>query len=379
MIKANVLNVRWLLIVGVCLFLTGCATGSGGQHAKASALPFLNSYSMALQDYNAGKVMEARARILAMDVGRDDYKQAQALLKNKIDPARIRLLRHYKIKGKKAEKDHKWSKALVFYREAAEFSAKPDIFLAYIRNMDLKMRQERMDALLKQRRMEDNAWIHWLRSYEPSRGVLPSDAAFSRMREMIGSDIEDRAVRAYREARRYLNKDMAGVAYVEIESYLRLMPESEKGQRLMEDVRKAMPKGLHVRAMNRNTPTKQTPTKEVRGGMSAKEYSARKSDVLKLMKQGKWLQAKDAALLYRRHEGKGADKLLKSVNSGLEKAASSLFAQGSAAFRREHIDVAVKMWSQAVEMQPANSEYVDALRRARQLQERLHLLRSDLK
>ncbi|MDQ6957146.1 MAG: hypothetical protein Q9M21_08115 [Mariprofundaceae bacterium] len=373
MIKSNVSNVRWQLVVGACLFLTGCATGSGGQHAKASPLPFLNSYSMALQDYNAGKVMEARARILAMDVGRDDYKQAQTLLKNKVNPARIRLLRHYKAKGKKAEKNHKWSKAMVFYQQAAEFSAEPDIFLAYVSNMALKMRQERMDALLKQRRLEDNTWINWSRSYEPPRGVQASDVAFSRMRSSIESDIEDRTVRSYREARRYLKKDMAGVAYVEIESYLRLMPASEKGQRLMEDVRKAMPKGLLVRALNKNAPTK-----KVRRGVSAKEHSARKSDVLKLMKKGKWLQAKDAALLYRRYEGKGAEKLLKSVNIGLEKAAASLFARGSAAFRREHIDEAVKLWSQAAEMQPANSEYVDALRRATQLQERLHLLRSDL-
>ncbi len=66
------------------------------------------------------------------------------------------------------------------------------------------------------------------------------------------------------------------------------------------------------------------------------------------------------------------------MNAGLEKAASALFAQGSIAFRKEHIDDAVKLWGQAVSMQPENSEYVDALRRAMQLQERLHLLRSDL-
>jgi len=372
-IKSNLLNVRWLLVVVACLSLAGCVTGSGGQHAKASPLPFLNSYSMALQDYNAGKVMEARARILAMDTGRDDYKQAQALLKNKINPARIRLLRHYKAKGKKAEKDYKWSKAMVFYQQAAEFSAKPDIFIAYVRNMELKMRQERMDALLKQRRLEDDTWIRWSRSYEPPRGVQVSDAAFARMRSTIESDMEDRMIRSYREARRYLKKDMPGVAYVEVESYLRLMPASEKGQRLMEDIRKAMPKGLLVRSLN-----KHAPVKKVRRGVSAKEHSARKSDVMKLMKKGKWLQAKDAALLYRRYEGKGADKLLKSVNAGLEKTAASLFARGSAAFRREHIDEAVRLWGQAAEMQPANSEYVDALRRAKQLQERLHLLRSDL-
>jgi len=83
-------------------------------------------------------------------------------------------------------------------------------------------------------------------------------------------------------------------------------------------------------------------------------------------------------LLYRRYDGKGASELLKAVNAGLKKAASALFAHGSIAFRKEHIDDAVKLWDKAVSMQPENSEYVDALRRAMQLQERLHLLRSDL-
>ena len=91
------------------------------------------------------------------------------------------------------------------------------------------------------------------------------------------------------------------------------------------------------------------------------------------MQQGKWVQAKNAALLYRRDEGKGAGVLLKDVNAGLEKAAAALFLKGSTAFRREHIDDAVKLWDQAVAMQPVNSEYVDALRRAMQLQKRLHL------
>ncbi|MDQ6967999.1 MAG: hypothetical protein Q9M14_04875 [Mariprofundaceae bacterium] len=373
MIKSNSLNVRWQLIVGACLLLTGCVTGSGGGYIKASALAFLNSYNMALQDYNAGKVMEARARVLAMDVGRDDYKQAQALLKNKINPARIRLLRHYKAKGKKAEKDHEWSKAMILYQQAGEFSAKPDIFLAYASKMKLKMRQERMDALLKQRRLEDAVWIRWMRSYEPPRGVKASDIAFSRMRSSIENDIEDRAARAYSDARRYLKKGMVGVAYVEVESFLRLMPNSDKGQHLLTDVREAMPKSLVIRRLG-----KRAPTKKVRRKVSVKEPSVRKPDVLKLIKKGKWLQAKNEALLYRRYEGKGADKLLKEINVGLNRAAVALFAQGSLAFRKEHIDKAVTLWRQAVAMQPENTEYTDALRRAMQLQERLHLLRSDL-
>lgn len=378
MIRLNLLNARWLLVFGACFFLTGCVTGGDGQiktsHLiKTSLLSFFNSYDMALKDYQAGKVMEARTRVLAMDTGRIDYKKAQILLHKQIDPARIRLLRHYKAKGKKAEKDKEWSKAIAFYQQAAEFSAQPDVFLAYVNDAELKMRQKRMDTLLKQKRLEDNIWIGWLRSYEAPHGVDAKDMVFLRARESIESLIEDRAASSYREARRYLNKDMAGVAYVEAESYLRLMPASEKGQGLMVDIRKEMPKGLIVRVFG-----KKVSVKKVRREMPVKKHSIRKSDVMSLMKKGKWVEAKNAALLYRRYEGKGADRLLKAVNAGLEKAATALFVRGSVAFRREHIDEAVKLWGQAVVMHPANSEYVDALRRATQLQERLHLLRSDL-
>jgi len=141
----------------------------------------------------------------------------------------------------------------------------------------------------------------------------------------------------------------------------------------MLEVREAMPKGLVVRALK-----KKGFEKKIHREILVKVHGARKSDVIKLMRQGMWVQAKEIALLYRRNEGVGADKLLKDVNEGSEKAAAVLFARGSIAFRKEHIDVAVKMWGQAVVMQPENPEYVDALRRATQLQERLHLLRSDL-
>lgn len=371
MMKSSLWNARWLLVIGACFFLAGCVTGGKGQ-INTSLLSFFNNYDMALKDYQAGKIMEARARVLAIDAGRVDYKKAQILLQKKIDPARIRLLRHYKTSGKKAEKNKEWSKAMAFYQQAGEFSTEPDAFLANVNEMELKMRQKRMDILLKQKRLEDDVWIGWSRSYEAPHGVDAKDVAFLHGRESIESLIEDRADRSYREARRYLNKDMVGVAYVEAESYLRLMPGSEKGQHLMEDVRKDMPKKLIVRVLGKNEPVKQVRKKRVQ-----KERPISKSDVTRLMKKGDWKEAKNAALLYRRHQGEGADKLLKEVDVGIKKTAAILFEQGSSAFRREHIDEAVKLWSEAVSIQPENSEYVEALRRATQLQERLNLLRND--
>jgi len=373
--KLSSWNVNCLLLLIVSVVLSACATGSGGK-VKGSPFAFLNSYDMALQDFEAGKVMEARARVLAMDASRDDYKKAKALLNDKINPARIRLLRHYKSKGKKAEQDGEWSKAMAFYQQTAEFSAEPEIFLAYVKNMDIKMRQARMDILLKQKRLEDSSWLSWLGSYEAPRGVEPTDIVFVRMREAVESDIEDRAARAYRESYRFLNKDMPGVAYVEVESHLRLMPDSEKGQRLLQDVLEAMPKELIIKKEISKTSAKKV-TKQASKSKLKKTSHISKADVMKLIEAGEWIEAKNTALLYRRYEGKGADKLLDTIESGMAKEAAVLFAQGSTAFRKEHIDQAVSLWDKAVTLQPENSEYVNALRRAMQLQERLHLLRSD--
>jgi len=352
--------------------------------SKASSFGFLNNYDMALKDFEAGKVMEARARVLAMDPKREGYKQAQGLLKSKIDPSRLRLLRHYKAKGQEAEVAKLWDKATDLYLQAAEFSLQPDIFVGYSKSMDMKMRQARLDDLLEKRRLEDVVWLQWLNAYEPPQGTKPTDAAYARMREYMTDSIEERAQHMYREAKRYLRKDMAGVAYIEIESYLRLMPDSEPGKKLLEQVRTEMPKGLVV-AGDRSKKVQKVSTINRAGSEKATQVvldhmdKMAKKNVQSLISKGDWLPAKQAALVYRRLGGEGADKFLQQIDVGMERKAMALFAQGSQAFRQEHIDKAVTLWDEAVALQPENTEYVNALRRAMQLQERLHLLRSENK
>ncbi|MDX8397133.1 MAG: hypothetical protein R8K49_02310 [Mariprofundaceae bacterium] len=366
---------RCMLALLSAVLLSACAGNKYDQLSKpvkASSFAYLNSYDMALRDYKAGKVMEARARILAMDAKRDDYKQARILLKNKINPARIRLLRHYKAKGKKAEKSKLWAKARGFYFEAAAFSAQPEIFLGYAQKMDLSMRKDRLKVLRKQRLLEDAQWQVWQDAYEPPKGVAVKDDAFMRQRKHVDADIEARAIRTFREARHYLRKDMAGVAFVEAESYLRLKPDSEKGYDLMQEVRGLMPKVL-LKIVDKGS----VKAARVRKPVAVVKVKASRAGVLALMKKGEWLQARKLGLQYRRSEGKGADKLLKDIDMNLKKAAAVQFSQGLLAFRHEHIDEATKFWQQAVLMQPENMEYVDARRRAMQLQEHLHLLRSN--
>jgi hypothetical protein len=98
-------------------------------------------------------------------------------------------------------------------------------------------------------------------------------------------------------------------------------------------------------------------------------------DIRKQMAQKNWLKAKQLALVYRREGGAGAAALLQNIQSEIEAAASAAFQRGRVSFRKENIDDAVKQWSRAVELMPDTPEYVDSLRRAKQLQDRLRILR----
>jgi tetratricopeptide (TPR) repeat protein len=362
-------RLSWLLIA---LLLSGCGgflTKEGGSTTKFS---FMNTYKAALSDYNQGRIMTSRARIIAMDKTREDYPQALKLLKKKVEPARLRLVRHYSTKAKAAEQAGKWSQAIEFYQQAADHSIKPKALNQKRDRMEMKMRQERMDRLLAQRRGEDSALLAWPEAYEPPKGVAPKDSAFERAREHAQGMIEDRASLAYREARHYMDEEQPEIAYIEAESYLRLEPDSDRGKQLMKEIKNMIPKGIRI------APVRAARSK---AGKLSKRSALPKSVTLKQVKalidKGEWIKAKKFALVYRREGGKDAERLLKQIQSSIEKEAASLFTKGSLEFRREHLNKAVRYWEQAVALTPENLEYVNALRRARQLQERLKILRTE--
>ncbi|MES0372554.1 MAG: hypothetical protein ABUK11_09795, partial [Mariprofundaceae bacterium] len=113
--------------MAVLFLVSGCAGDfiSPKQAGKSSAFSFLNTYEAALSDYKKGRIMTARERILAMDKTREDYPKARKLLKRKVEPVRLRLLRHYTRKANAAEQAGKWSQAMVLYVQAAELNTTP--------------------------------------------------------------------------------------------------------------------------------------------------------------------------------------------------------------------------------------------------------------
>ncbi len=227
----------------VCLALLG---GCGLPAFKHSTARFLASYESALRAYKSGDIMAAREMVLRMDPSRPDYADARKLLKQKIEPARLRLLRHYAAAAKRAEQAGLWYRAKALYERAAGFSTKPQSLQDEARRMDLRMRQIRLDRLTAIRRQDDAHLLAMLDRFDAPKGLSPEDAPFRRAREDAEDRVLARARAAWLAAKRELREGYPEVAWVEIESFRRLRPDAERGRRLMQEVRKALPKGLRI-------------------------------------------------------------------------------------------------------------------------------------
>jgi hypothetical protein len=355
----------------MAMLMSGCAT-TGIGNLSLPSFSIFNNFKSVQADFDKGRIMEARARVLSMDKKNEDYAKARAFLIRKIEPARVRLLNHYTARAKKAEGNADWYYAKQTYDQAAAFSLNPSDLKKKRDAMDINFRQARMNALLKERRIEDIELLSHQDAYEAPKGVPAKDEIFVRKREQFQEELQTRAELAYSEARRFLRKGYPAVAYMEIESHLRLDPQSESGKSLQDEIKAALPKGIVIPKLN-----------AVRGissgGRSAQRAVLPKSvsaeQIQALMKKGDLIAARQYATVYRREGGKGAAKLLKQIQAAITVEAQARYNRGSLFYRKENLDLAIKYWSEAVALEPENVEYSESLRRAQQLKEHLELLR----
>ncbi len=346
-----------------CMALLG---GCGLPAFKHAATGFSASYESALRAYQSGDIMAARKIVLRMDPSRPDHADARKLLKQKIEPARLRLLRHYLSAARRAERAGLWYRARTLYERAAGFSTRPKALLDKARRVDVRMRRIRMERLIAIRRKDDAHLLGLLDQFDVPKGLPPGDEPFARAREAIEDRVLARARAAWLAARRALRDGYPEVAYVEAESFHRLRPDARKGKRLLDEARKALPKGLRIppmRKVRRRTHRVKPPR------------TVTASAIRELMRKGEWLKARREALIYRREDGKGADHFLAIIGKKIKAEAARAFQAGRVAFRLEQLDKAVEHWKRAVALQPHNAEYAQALNRALQMQERLRLLR----
>ena len=381
MFKA-MLRIAYLILF--TMLLAGCQSLPGSKNSTVSmaalqgllekgsdVLFTVNSLMMIQRDFDHGRIMQARARALDMDKSHRDYVKSQRFLKEKIEPARRQLFVHYLRAAKHREQQQRWAAAMWAYDQAKAVTIKPEKMARKQAEMALKMRQLRFEKLLKQRRKEDVILLADVSAYESPKGVNPNDEVYERMREHYNDLLDDRADRAFRESKRFLRKDLPEIAYVEIESYMRLQPDMVHGRKRFEEIRKLMPTSLSITPMQQSRAQK--------GVLSTQRMIAPKNvtdkQILAAMKSGELIKAQQLVQVYRRNDGKDAEMLKAQVQRKVDRKAASLFTLGSSAFGKEKLDQAIAYWHDAVALRPEKPEYQEALRRAKQLKERLSLLR----
>ena len=320
-------------------------------------------YEPALRYFHAGEIIKARTAALRTDPKRPDYAKARRLLGKEIEPARRRLLRHYRRAAQKAEKRGVLYRARAMYLKAAELSIGGTRMRRNAERIDLILRQRRLNDLCRQRRREDAQLLAALRRYHPPAGLDPKDKVYARERDRMQRRLLTRARNAWRAAKRELHEGHPEAAYVEAESFLRLRPGSRRGRLLMGEVKQALPKGLRLPSVGK------------RRRVAAVPKSVGLAEIRQLMLHAQWRKAHDFAVIYQREGGEGASALVQRIDKKLKKLAENEFRAGQVAFKNEQLDKAVEHWKMAVELQPENRDYADSLRRASELQERFRILR----
>ncbi|MDX8389611.1 MAG: hypothetical protein R8M38_03880 [Mariprofundaceae bacterium] len=365
-----------LLLLLASLLLSGCATQLNAVLPKI----FIN-YASVLYDFERGEIMLSREKTLKIDKEHNDYKRAHELLRSKIEPARKRLLKHYKKKAKHAENKKLWATSAQYYAQALRLSLKKEALDKKLKQQQLRIRQVRLNHLIELRRQEDKTLKLWINSYrKPPKGLTEKDAPYMRKRRHHQELLAEWTNSRYLEARRYLRKGFPEVAWVEIESHLRMDPDSGKGKKLAITIKEAIPhdlvipkagkKRLVTRKTKKVTPTKEKPVNAIIRGVTVKE-------IREQMRKGNWLEAKAMASRYHSDAGRDANTLLKEVNQGTMREAERVFNKGQVAFSKEKLKEAVIAWQRAVELMPDNIAYWEQLQRAEQLQERLDVLRGE--
>jgi len=358
-----------LLAALLPVVLTACG-GASLSSIQEQAMSAVSSYKSALYYYEKGDVMLARRAALRTDKNRPDYDKTRQLLREKIEPARLKLLRHFRSAAIRAERQGKLYLAKNLYQKTADVWIGDDKMKKEVERIDLILRQKRLNDLAAERRREDAQLLETQNRYDPPRGLDPNDAPYARELERAQDRIQARARAAWNAAKRELHENHPEVAYVEAESYQRLRPGSRRGKLLMQDVMEAMPGSLKIPGERGGRNRSPASTDRAAG----KKVSA--EEIRQLMAAGKWIEAHESAMIFRRNGGDEADDLLQSIDKARKKQAEAAFRRGQLAFQNEQLDKAVEAWSQAVLLQPENRDYNDSLRRATELQERFRILQS---
>lgn len=380
--KTNLTTPLCLIIVLLSMALAGCQAKKGSLDNAVDDLiikgsetfNILDPYAVIQHDFKRGRIMRARARALIMEKSNPDYDKVQKLLNNKIEPARRRVFVHFLRTAKRLEQNKLWFDAMWAYDQAMAVTIKPEVMKQKRDEMEQQLRQLRFESLLTTRRKEDSDLFVYASAYDAPKGISPTDEIYTAMRERYQDQLEERERDAFRAARRYLRKKQPEIAYIEIESFLRLHPDSIKGGKMLEAIQREMPDFIKIPPLSTGTTTAATTPVIIKRTNAKQQVTA--GQIRDALKTGNLIEARQLAHIYQRNGGKGADALVDESEKLARETAAKKFTAGSRAFRNEQLDKAIGFWREAAALAPDEAEYAESLRRGLQLQERLKLLQS---
>ncbi|MDQ6950159.1 MAG: hypothetical protein Q9M26_00675 [Mariprofundales bacterium] len=360
------MDYKWITLCCLLTITSGCALTSGMQpRAKPSAFNFLNNYKSALHDFELGHVMEARAKIVAMDKSREDYAAAQTLLHQHIDPSRLKMLQFYLDRARLREKHNKWKMAAQDFGQAAYFSIRPKRWQQQRTRVIMKMRQLRFDILRKALQAEDRDLLAHPKALTPPK-QLRNDPRIKAWQEARWNAVEEQSQSAYSKANGYLHDNLPELAYAELQSALRLDPGANQAQGLLDKVAKQLPPQIHLTRIKSSSRIRKPKAKHALPNLNG-------ATIKQMIAAQQWVKARQYALAWKRQQGANAGKLLQQLSH----QAQLFFNHGRMAVKQEKLDKAITLWQQAVTLAPKNKEYSKALEWAKQMQERLTLLKKE--
>lgn len=347
-----------LLMMTLCLLFSACANQGGGFKNSNQK----GSYQQAEKHFKQGRVMSARQQLLHIKSSHADYAKAQVFLKKTVEPARQRLLRYHRGKAVKAERAGQWFVAWQRYQQTAELSEnKADIKKVSL--LQQRLRGKRAKVLNRQLQYEDKQLQSWLQKYKPSRAFDANDHIFTLFRDQLKQDIQQRIKENIKQAKVF-KQDYPELAYILLQSSKRLQSDAVD-EKALQQLKARIPATIE-RAM-RHARKRVAPP-------ASKAFNL--AHIQRLIEQQQWLKAQAFTDVLKRQGNKGK-ALLQTIQQEVKKMAQAWFNKGREAFSIEKVDEAVRFWHKAVNLMPSNKEYSDALQRALQVQERLHLIRGE--
>ncbi|MDX8377501.1 MAG: hypothetical protein R8L53_05715 [Mariprofundales bacterium] len=378
MISRNSMQKHGFLLIIMILLLTSCGGKHGVNNGVANLFSASPSIKAAERDLERGDIMAAHDKLQRILPSDKEYVSARSMLDEQVEPARQQLLHYYLSEAKKAERNKHWYAAWQDYKQAWHMDPKSSSLETKTTMLDERVRQERFNALAKQRRIEDTALLAW-KAQIPGGSLPKDDAVFVQARNYWLEYLEDYADDTYKAAKRSLKDEQPEIAYVYSESLLRLEDDSERGQELLQAAITVLPKYLSVPTMPKAKKAKKTKKRAKKRNRKARVVKVTTGEIDKAIQDEDWLAARKLAKRYRKQGGNNASQLLDQIQSSAKAQAALDFNKGSVAFRQERLTTAIKHWQHAAALDPNQPDYSENLKRARQLQHNLDILQQGKK